>query len=207
MLTKQFRIFAIALTIVSFNFNNFLTPQVLADCLACWQLYGVTITMRDGQILEGHIVWNHSWYQTNEKDFPRNILKLENRMKELKYYYDIQSIKYPIEGLKVSAGPIKMLPLRNIAKIELRKSIHDGYGGAGDIPEVRKRWVKALQTRKPVTIYETSGGLSDIFFLSYNKAITKEVWENALKSPFGPIIESSNELEKIQIIKLVFPFD
>lgn len=50
-----------------------------ADCLACFELKGVQVTMKDGQKYSGYVGWNHAWFTSREKSrFPDTLLSRES---------------------------------------------------------------------------------------------------------------------------------
>jgi hypothetical protein len=164
-----------------------------ADCLACWELRGVIVNLKDGTRIEGYATWNHAWARegncecscsnsngdesasrerspVNANEFPGVIFHPAAAIKCITVYTHLRSIKYPWAAVVTTNEPIK-LGIGEIEDIKLTPGPHDGYGGAGDIPLVSPRFADLLQT-KPAASCESGDGFA--YWVSYDRSFPEE---------------------------------
>ncbi len=90
------------------------TSDCHADCIACWQLKGVIVQLKNGTTIEGYAKWNDSWAALgygdsysgdenaikraweNRKEFPEVIFDPKAQIDGIAIYTHLRSIKYPV---------------------------------------------------------------------------------------------------------------
>jgi hypothetical protein len=180
---------------------------VSADCMACWELKGITLELKDGKEHEGYIIWNDAWVQgQTSKSFPDLLFDNQNGVKTITFYLDIRAINYPDSGLKVSVGLQREIPVDSISHIKLKAGVHDGYVGAGRIPVVSERTAQMLLT-KPVATCTGKGPLSIVTWLSYNQRFGKEELDCLCNPELIDLIQWSRDFEGNKLVRLEFSYD
>jgi hypothetical protein len=186
-----------------------IASDCFADCIACWELKGTIIHMKDGSKIEGYATWNEAWVESElrgKKQFPEVIFDPSANLMitDIEVYTHIRSIKYPDDkALVTTRRPIRV-EINEIKDVKLNPGPHDGYGGAGDLPVVSPRIADLLQT-KPVASCEYGEGLADVYLLSYDKSFPSEELQRLCEQ--GISDEQVKNLEARDIIRLVYPFD
>jgi len=158
-----------------------ITSDCLADCVACWQLKGVVVRLKNGSLIEGYATWNDAWAEFEYKysgkgdpprgagkTFPDVIFDPAARIDSIYVYTQLRSIKYPRNGALVATRERVSLSVKDIKELQLKPGPHDGYEGAGYIPQVSEKMADLLQT-KPVASCEYDMGLADVYWVSYDK--------------------------------------
>ncbi len=182
-----------------------------ADCLSCWELYNVKITLKSGEILEGHITWNDSWIDNLEtRNLPmykRVNYKMKNdTLYNLILYRDIAKLgdHLPCSGGIVSSIKIDTLELNEFTNINNIQSPDKRYSGAGWIQQLDSNSLELLNNKPINFIREESIG-AESFFLNYNLNIDmdslkviandREFWLN------------KRNYEKMKVIGLIYGWD
>jgi hypothetical protein len=87
--------------------SAWIAGDCLGDCIACWQLRGVIVHLKDGETIKGHAIWNDAWAwveysSTNQEDpvaraldpqkqFPYAIFDPEAKIDRITVYSDCQN--------------------------------------------------------------------------------------------------------------------
>lgn len=178
-----------------------------ADCLACWELKGTVVELKNGKILEGCVTWNDAWLlgRTSTK-FPDVVFEAESGVRNISFYSDIRTISFPDSGLKVSVGLPQRIPVDSISTIHLKPGVHDGYVGAGEIPVVSTRTAQSLLTR-PVASCNGQGPLSIIYWVSYNQRFGEEELQCLCNPKLIDLVRWTRDFESNKLVKLEFAYD
>ncbi|MBI4962542.1 MAG: hypothetical protein HY913_04635 [Desulfomonile tiedjei] len=189
-----------------------LTPLVLTDChaqspedcIACWRLKGVLVSLRDGTTIKGYAIWNDNWaalglgsYGEKQKqgpeikiEFPKVIFDPRAKIPKISVYTHLRSIKYPVaNGLVTLRDPVQV-NAEDIKDLKLNPGPHDGYKGAGRLPIVSERIADLLQT-KPSASCHYDEGAGDMYWVSYDKSFAAEKLQRLCEEH-----NSDEELEK-----------
>jgi|WetSurMetagenome_2_1015567.scaffolds.fasta_scaffold549354_2 hypothetical protein len=82
----------------------FVTSDCFAECMACWKLKGVIVSLKNGKKIEGYALWNDAWaaisYQekgklSKQKKFPKVIFDPLADIEYIAVYTHLRSVKYP----------------------------------------------------------------------------------------------------------------
>ncbi len=169
----------LTLLIILIGFN---TTQ--ADCLACWELRKVEITLTNGEIISGYIEWNESWlgevslYTQWQNKFPESLIPY---YKSLKYerkiilYKEIFIIKNDsIDEFAATKEECKLnLDYRKVKSVRELDKKAKRYHGADDLPVFTQEQIDKLKTN-PFAMVEIDESVFSVFFLSYNPEITRK---------------------------------
>lgn len=168
-----------------FLLTIFLTTSVAkADCLACWELRKVNVILKNGETKTGFVYWNESWLDETTKNwkelknkFPDNFIEYHRSRPQKTFHLltKLTTVKNDsLSGFKaITKDDQQAILTEDIQKmIELDKDSKK-YQGAGDIPIYTLEELKKLNTN-PNATYLSSGPVSDIYFLSYNKKVTRQ---------------------------------
>ncbi len=164
--------------------TNFIVFQgAYADCLACWRLQNVRITMTNNEVIEGYIKWNESWLPESRSEnnqlnsfYEKYLLAAENwNWEKLTIYKDVYELKQTlkISGLITSEESITEINIKEIIGIELYKNEKNNLEGAGDITDLEEESIELLK-KPPKYMHKEEGTVSVTYFLSYNENINKE---------------------------------
>jgi hypothetical protein len=189
------------------------TSKVEADCLACWQMYGVKIITYDGYTLFGYVTWNYSWFEVygggilkEEVPFPKCFIDyyLKKNRNKFCLYRRIYIMDYPYKGAYVvKKSDIYTIKIRDIKRISFWRGRYNGLSGAGGVVTVNDSVFSLLQ-RKPFAQYTVDTGVSDVYFLSYNKAILEDSLKKISESNFW---NKKDEYEQSGVIILEYSYD
>jgi len=165
-----------------FTLITLLAIQLRADCLACWQLKHVVITLQNGESIEGYIRWNDIWVEiySNEDLSSRSLmekvsqLQLDTEWYDLVVYRDIYFTgdNLPFHTIVASnrIDTIKSDQLRDLSELKMDIQSHEG---AGNIMNLEDESIKLIK-EKPLYYFKVEGEVSETHYLSYNPLITKE---------------------------------
>jgi hypothetical protein len=170
-----------------------LTSDCHADCMACWQLKGVVVHLKNGTTIKGYATWNESWaafgYQSSglsdkksidralvKNKFPKAIFDPKAQIDGIIVYTHLRSIKYPVANALVTLRDPIRVNKEDIKDLKVNPGPHDGYDGAGRLPLVSERIDDLLQT-KPSAVCEYDAGLADGYCISYDKNFPKKELE------------------------------
>jgi hypothetical protein len=174
-----------------------------ADCLACWELRKVEITLKNGESRTGFVRWNEAWLNETIKNwkelrnaFPENFMALHRSKPGQNIYLltklttvkndSVKEFKAITKEDQLIIQPDEITTITEFDK-DLKK-----YEGAGEIPVYTREELIKLNTN-PYATYQYVGPVSDAYFLSYNKKVTRQ----QLKE-----ISENNELESDELTRM-----
>ncbi len=189
---------------------TFITFNLSADCLSCWELYNVEITLKNGEVVKGYITWNDSWINNETRKL--SILEkvqyqLENTSwYELTLYHEIINLgnHLPCANGIVSTNKIDTLELNDFKNIEAIPTKEKRYVGAGWIQNLDDESIKLLK-REPVNFIREEGIVSESFYLNYNPEISLEDLKKIANDK--DFWYKRKSFEKNQIIGLMYSWD
>ena len=192
----------IILTLISFNLS--------ADCLACWELYNVEITLTNGEVVKGYITWNDSWINLETRKL--SILKkvqyqLENTSwYELTLYHEVLKLgnHLPCANGIISTNKIDTLELNDFKNIEAIPTLEKRYIGAGEIQNLDDESIKLLKN-EPINFIREEGIGAQSFYLNYNPEISLEDLQKI--SNDKDFWYKRKSFEKNKIIGLIYGWD
>ncbi|MTI41729.1 hypothetical protein [Fulvivirga lutimaris] len=156
-----------------------LSPKLVhADCLACWSLRNVEISLANGDTISGFIYWNDQWVNsTKQNQFPKNLLEFHRDkgdsvftlLKEVKTINNdsISEIKAINEDDKLLIRVEQVIAIKEINKDD------DIYWGAGELNTFTLEEINKLNTN-PISFFHKEIPVTDIYYLSYNSEINKK---------------------------------
>lgn len=170
----------LALFIILTVFNS-----AKADCLNCWELRKVEITLNNGQIITGYVKWNEIWLNDVldttvwKNRFPESLLPY---YQNLGYKWDLEfitelfiikndSIDEFIATKAESTGNLDYTKIKSVREIDKEAKI---YHGIDEIQILSQNDIDKLK-RNPVAVFFYDAGIFGTYFLSYNPAITAKV--------------------------------
>ncbi|HMG89830.1 MAG TPA: hypothetical protein VK589_07215 [Chryseolinea sp.] len=189
------------------------TSIAKADCLACWELRKVEITLKNGETRTGFVFWNEAWldetienWKELRNKFPENFMALHRSKPGQNIYLLTKLTTVKNDSLQefkaiTKEDQLGIRPDEVTVITELDQGLKK-YEGAGKIPVYTLEELNKLNTN-PYATYQYEGAVSDDFFLSYNKKITrqqlKKISEN---NEIGP-----DELTKMGVIIVTIGYD
>lgn len=154
-----------------------------ADCLACWELKYVKITLTNNHVTEGYIQWSELWLRIKnpenkqfESFHEKYIFTMESwNWKNSILYEQIFEFKehLPARVLVASNNLIDTISVSAIRDIEILKKDNSNFTGAGDILGLDSISIELLD-KEPISWYRDGGSVSETLFLSYNEKINKD---------------------------------
>ena len=125
--------------------------DLLAGCLACWNLRRVQIAMSDRKVYDVYMQWNDEWMNTedyrnrDEIGFPHTVFRdIQNQSVRAYRSKDLRKVNYPKEGLVVSLSDVMTFPIKDIISIHAMDGEYNGTGGAGFLNVVTNRMYRLL---------------------------------------------------------------
>jgi hypothetical protein len=204
---------AVCLSVVWALTLTVLAPSdCIAECLACWELKGVIVTLKNGKIIKGYAAWNDAWAAMNyefrgklskKKKFPEVIFDPLAGIEDIAIYTHVRSVKYPPKRVVATRQPI-VVKVKKIRDVELNPGSHDGYCGAGSLPVVSLRIARLLQT-KPMASCVYEEGSAEVNLLSYDRSFRAEEFKRLCEKRI-----SDEEFEKMNmenVIRLEYAYD
>ena len=172
------RILSFLIVLLSFN-------SAKADCLNCWELRKVEITLNNGQIITGYVKWNEIWLNDVldttvwKNRFPESLLPY---YQNLSYKWDLEfitelfiisndSIDEFIATKAESTGNLDFTKIKSVREIDKGAKI---YHGIDEIQILSQNDIDKLK-RNPVAVFYYDAGIFGTYFLSYNPAIAHKV--------------------------------
>ncbi len=158
--------------------------------------------------MEGYVPWNDAWlpHGSSEKKFPEAVFEPRVEVEWIQIYANLRPIEFPHANALVTLQKGATVPVKDIQELRLKPGPYDGYAGAGDIPVVSSRIADLLQT-KPVASCHGDTGMADVYWVSYNKGITAKQLDCLCKEQWISLIDYGENLERNNVVKLVFPYD
>ncbi len=154
-----------------------------ADCLACWELKYVKITLTNNQVTEGYIKWSELWLRIKNPENRQFESFTEKFIFTMEGWDWAKTILYkqvyklgdhlPITGLVTSYNSIDTIIVSDIRKIDILNKYHNNLEGAGDITELNEESIELLN-KEPIVWYMEEGIVSETLFLSYNEKIIRD---------------------------------
>ncbi|MDD3927047.1 MAG: hypothetical protein PHT33_10380 [bacterium] len=198
-----------------------------ADCIACFELKGVKVELKNGKIASGYVAWNSAWFEAEgyKPKSPYALVdsKEANRRKQpLVLYKKLYSIEKPFRKLHGECKPGTVLvtseadtvklPLAEIRHIKAKPMKYDGYTGAGNIPRYSKKALEMLINAEPVAVIVEDTGVSDDYYISYNQAISEKELKKRREDVNNGLLgekwtETVKKLEKDRIVTLSIGYD
>jgi hypothetical protein len=172
------RILAILIIVTGFN-------TARADCLNCWELRKVEITLNNGQIITGYVKWNEIWLNDVldtavwKNRFPESLLPY---YQNLSYKWDLEfitelfiisndSIDEFIATKAESTGNLDYTKIKSVRELDVSTK---KYQGIDEIQILAQKDIDRLKSN-PVAVFYYDAGIFGTYFLSYNPAITHKV--------------------------------
>lgn len=184
--------------------------QIFADCLSCWELFNVAITLNNDEIIQGYITWNDSWINDSKirklsiyEKF--NYKLLNNDRFKLILYNKIVVLEdhLPCNGV-VSSTSIDTLSLDDFSNIEILPTQKKRYNGTGKILSLDNESIELLKN-KPFNYIFDGGQFADVFYLNYNSNISLEALHEMAEDKEFWI--KRKFYEKMKVIGLMFSWD
>lgn len=156
-----------------------------ADCMACWYLRKVEIVMNTGDTLTGFVRWNESWivkfddWNDWKNMFPSSLLHYHNSQPSNQNILVIKNLSFiRNDSLTEFKAALKsdtlIINSHNISSITKLDNQSEKYSGAGGIPVYSQTELDMLNGN-PHAIYHEDVGVADVYLLSYNDEISKEM--------------------------------
>jgi hypothetical protein len=209
---------------LTFLFAAWLQNYCHAFCIACWELKGVIVQLKNGTTIEGYATWNDGWaelgYQWSglsdkesidraleENEFPKMIFDPRAQIDKIYVYTHLRSIRYPVaKGLVALRDPVRVT-VKDIKALKLHPGPHDGYQGAGDVPLVTERIADLLQT-KPNASCDFDVGAGDVYWVSYDASFpADELQRLCERYVVEPDLEVEKRLEGRDVFSLYYAYD
>ncbi|NTW25903.1 MAG: hypothetical protein HGA37_14495 [Lentimicrobium sp.] len=170
----------LVLFILVFGFN---TTQ--ADCLNCWELRKVEITMNSGEVVTGYLKWNEIWLNDVldtavwKNRFPESLLPY---YQNLSYKWDLELITEVFiikndsisEFIATKAACVGNLDYTKIKSVRELDPTAKKYHGIDEIQLLTQNEIDKLKTN-PVAVFYYDSSVFGTYFISYNPAITFKV--------------------------------
>ncbi len=159
------------------------TKPILADCIACWELKYIRITLNNEKVIEGYFRWNEVWPKVFNKEnkelntFYQEVVVYKNYIgqKNLILYNQIYQIESPLTffALYTTTDLVDTVNIENIKSIEIINLNEKSIVAAGDITDLEINSKKLLK-KTPISFYHDEGICGETFFLSYNDRINED---------------------------------
>ena len=205
-----------------------LTSDSHAGCIACWELKGAIVRLKNGTTIEGYAKWNDFWaglgyanssYNVSGNDenalkqalkdmkqFPEVIFDPKADIFEIDVYTHLRSIKYPVAKRLVTLRNSVQVNVWDIEYVKLNPGPHDGYIGAGRLPLVPERIADLLQTKPAASCHNDTGG-GDEYWVSYDKSFPKKELKRLCDEPPPRPDEEIRRLKARDIFSLYYAYD
>jgi hypothetical protein len=190
-------------------FSNLLfQPNYLhADCLACFELKGVQVTMKDGQKYSGYVGWNPAWFTSREKSkFPDTLLSRESwgpyPRESIPLYRKVYTIRFPMTALVTRKGDSLTLRFSDVETMSGKPMEHDGYQGAGGLPVLSLTAIQLLSKSKPYASIKQDADVADHYLISFNP----EIDETKLRKIYDDIKIwiTKDKIKKLEESRIIF---
>jgi hypothetical protein len=192
---------------IVFFFLMMLPMRGFADCIACFQLKGVEVILKDGRIVTGHMPWNDSWVAVRtktKKKFPDIVFEL-GKTGSVSVYTHLKSIKYPINGVVATQKPLR-IPISDVKQLIAKPGGFEGVDGATRLPVVSERIADLLQT-PPEAFCTWDANVADVYWVSYNKNIPKAQIDCLCARQAKKVTDCGISAETTDVFHLCFFYD
>ena len=184
-----------------------------ADCLSCWELRKVEITLKSGANITGYIKWKEAWLNgvvdtaVWKNRFPESLVAYYENLGykwDLEVYEEIYLIKNdsinPFVATKADkAGVLEYEKVKGIRELDQDGKI---YRGMGEILTFTQDEIDQLKTN-PFAVFYFDSTYYSTWFLSYSKYITAEELNKINEDNLN---EKTSELKKKGVIVYTFGF-
>ena len=184
-----------------------------ADCLACFELKCVQVTMKDGQKYSGYVGLNPAWFTSREKSkFPDTLLRRESwgpyPRESIPLYRKVYTIRFPTTALVTRNSDLLTLRFSDVESMSANPMEHDGYRGAGGLPVLSLTAIRLLSESKPYAFIKQDADVSDHYLISLNP----EIDEPKLRKIYDDLKnwitkDKLKELEESRIIFFSLSYD
>lgn len=186
--------------------------MVQADCLACFELKGVQIELKNGRMHRGYVQWNFVWFKERENArFPDSLLSSESwqypPLEFVRLYKEVYKVEHPLPVLVTTSTGTINIALSDIKKMVPAPQELDGYQGAAGLPFLSQTAIRLLSEGEPYALLKDDSGVADVYLISFNQDITLDKLRQihaGLKS-ISP--QEVTKLEESQVIHLSIPYD
>ncbi len=190
------RIFIFLVLAIGFTVAN-------AQCISCWELRKVEITMKTGQSITGYVKWNEVWLNgvldtaVWKNRFPESLLPY---YENLGYKWDLEfiteifvirndSIPEFYATKAVSTGNLDYTKIQSVRELDKGS---ENYHGVGDIQIFSQAEIDKLK-RNPVAVLFYTSAYFGTYFLSYNPAITTAVLSRINEDNYSKMVVDLKE--------------
>lgn len=184
-----------------------------ADCLSCWELRKVEITLKSGSMITCYIKWNEAWLNgvvdtsVWKNRFPESLVAYYENLGykwDLEVYEEIYLIKNDSINPFVATKPEKTGALDYEKINTIRELDQDGkiYRGMGEILAFTQEEINKMMTN-PLAVFYFDSAYYSTWFLNYNKYVTAEEFS---KITVDNIKEKTSELKKKGVIVFTFGY-
>jgi hypothetical protein len=150
---------------------------VQADCLACWSLRNVEISLTNGDTISGFVYWNDQWVNNNTNQFPKNFLQfhLDRGDSVFTLLKKVRTVNNDsiAEFKAITENDKLLIRLEQVISIKEINKEDEIYWGAGELQTFTLEEIEKLNTN-PEAFYHKEIPVTDIYYLSYNSEIDKK---------------------------------
>jgi hypothetical protein len=187
---------------------------VKADCLACWELRKVEITLTNGEIMTGFVRWNESWvvlledWKVWKNNFPQSLIHYHKSIpnnQDILVLTKLTNVKNDslFEFKATTEKDQFIIRPEEIDRIVEIDEESKRYQSAGGIPVYTETELETLN-KNPYAAYHKDIGVADVYFLSYNKRINKQMLQEYSKSEYWT---KKDELSMKGVIIVILSYD
>ena len=150
--------------------------EAKADCVACWTLELVEVTLADNTTKTGYMMWNDQWLNVSVSgcSFDDKVKKCfqESHLQGFVLYKQIYALgsHLPCEGVVTTQSSIDSIHMDKVKEITQLPDQKEKISGAGEITTQSEQSIKLLN-KKPFCFYREEDTVSETYFLSYNNKI------------------------------------
>ena len=204
------KVLQLSFLICVFLFNGF---SATADCLACWELKKVHITLKNDKEITGFVRWNEIWIYRMENSeelknkFPQSLVPYYGYIKNSELLIYTQLIDVGNDSIMnfkaTSESSIQKIKVSDIDTIKEIQSDSEKVYGAGDLPAFSDKELKLLK-KNPYATHSFNVNVADVFFLSYSAEIKREDLAKISKTDY--YLKKKDLLEQ-DIVIIILSYD
>jgi hypothetical protein len=189
-------------------FIFFSSINIYADCLACWTLVPVKISLTNYKVIDGYVLWNNAWLETSSGQFNSDFIAFHKKQNDhVLIYKKIVFIDSIFKNTPVALDTqIDTISVGEIKSIDIRQVSIKNYTGAGPMIVISKKMQQLFKTR-PVARYNLEdevSGASRLIIISYNKTIRLE---NLIEISKNSTLLDKDKLEKKNVFVFLEAWD